>query len=140
MEQVARNATMQETGHLNGCRYLLHDHDQKFCRQFQETLKAGGVECTPLPSRSSNLNAHAERWVRSIKQECLSQLILFGEELVTTSRVRIFGAFSWRTNHQGKGNVLLFPGAEVLQKARGSTIECRARLGGLLKYYHRRVA
>jgi Integrase core domain len=80
MEQVARNATMQETGYLNGCRYLLHDRDKKFCREFRETLAAGGVKCTPIPARSPNLNAHAERWVCSIKEECLSKLILFGEK------------------------------------------------------------
>jgi N-6 DNA Methylase len=80
MEQVARNATMQDTGYLNGGRYLLHDRDQKFCRQFRETLAAGGVKCLPLPARSPNLNAYAERWVRSIKEEYLSKLILFGEK------------------------------------------------------------
>ena len=65
---------------LNGCRYLLHDRDQKFCREFRETLAPGGVKCLPLPARSPNLNAYAEHWVRSIKEECLSQLILFGEK------------------------------------------------------------
>jgi hypothetical protein len=70
---------MEGTGYLNGRRYLLHDRDQKFCREFRETLAAGGVKCLPLPARSPNLNAHAERWVRSIKEECLSKLILFGE-------------------------------------------------------------
>ena len=79
MQQVARNASMQDSGYLNGCRYLLHDRDQKFCREFQDTLAAGGVKCLRLPARSPNLNAHAERWVRSIQEECLSRLILFGE-------------------------------------------------------------
>jgi len=65
MEQVARNATMQDTGYLNGCHYLLHDRDKKFCREFRETLAAGSVKATPIPPRSPNLNAHAERWVRS---------------------------------------------------------------------------
>ena len=67
-------------GYLNGCRYLLHDRDQKFCREFRDTFEAGGVKCLPLPARSPNLNAYAERWVRSIKEECLSKLILFGEK------------------------------------------------------------
>jgi putative transposase len=80
MEQVARNATMQEAGYLNGCRYVLHDRDKKFCREFRETLAAGGVKWTPIPARTPNLNAHAERWVRSIKEECLSKLISFGED------------------------------------------------------------
>jgi hypothetical protein len=59
MAQVARNATMQDSGYLNGCRYLLHDRDQKFCREFRETLAAGGVKCLPLPARSPNLKAYA---------------------------------------------------------------------------------
>jgi putative transposase len=63
MQQVARNATMEGTGYLNGCLYLLHDRDKKFCREFQETLATGGVKCTRLPARSPNLN-DAERWVR----------------------------------------------------------------------------
>jgi len=71
MQQVARNATMEDSGPLNGRRYLRHDRDRKFCREFRETLAAGGVQCTPIPARSPNLNAHAERWVRSIKEECL---------------------------------------------------------------------
>ena len=59
MEQVARNATMEHTGYLHGCRYLLHDRDKKFCREFGETLAVGGVKCTPLPARSPNLKDYA---------------------------------------------------------------------------------
>jgi transposase InsO family protein len=80
MEQVARNATMEGTGYLHRCRYLLHDRDTKFCREFRETLAAGGEKCLALAARSPNLNSYAERWVRSIKEECLSRLILFGEQ------------------------------------------------------------
>jgi putative transposase len=66
MQQVARNATMEQTGYLNGCRYLLHDRDKKFGGEFVTTLAAGGVEYVLLPARRLHLNAHAERWVRSI--------------------------------------------------------------------------
>jgi hypothetical protein len=66
--------------HRGACRYLLHDRDQKFCHEFRDTLVAGGVKCIAIPARSPNLNALAERWVRSIKEECLSKLILFGEK------------------------------------------------------------
>jgi hypothetical protein len=76
---MACNATFDGLGHLNGCRYVLHDRDAKFCTEFRETLAAGGVKCLRLPPRSPNLNAFAERWVRSVKEECLSHLILFGE-------------------------------------------------------------
>jgi hypothetical protein len=68
MRQVACNATWEGMGHLNGCRYLLHDRDAKFCAEFRETLAAGSVKCLRLPPRSPNLNAFAERWVRSVKE------------------------------------------------------------------------
>ena len=75
MEQMARNATQDGWGSLDGCRYVLHDRDTKFCAGFKSALAAGGVKAISLPPRSPNLNAFAERWVRSVKQECLSKVI-----------------------------------------------------------------
>ena len=72
MRQVACNATLEGMGHLNGCRYVLHDRDVKFCAEFRETLAAADVKGLRLPPCSPNLNAFAERWVRSVKEECLS--------------------------------------------------------------------
>jgi hypothetical protein len=109
VEQVARNASMQDNGYLNGCRYLLHDRDQKFCRQFRETLAAGGVQCLPLPARSPNLNAYAERWVRSIKEECLAKLILFGERSLQRVVSNYLEHYQER-HHQGKGQSLAVSG------------------------------
>jgi putative transposase len=79
MVQVARNVTMEEWGFLSPGQYLIHDRDTKFCPAFQQIIDDAGVKRVPLPPRSPNLNAYAERWVRSIKEECLSRLILFGE-------------------------------------------------------------
>lgn len=76
MNQVARNARLEELGYLHCCRYVLQDRDAKFCAEFRETLAAGRVKCLRLPRRSPNLDALAERWVRSVKEECLSKLIL----------------------------------------------------------------
>ena len=78
MEQMARNAT-DEDGGLRPVQYVLHDRNAKFCLLFDTLLKAGGVNALKLPARAPNLNAFAERWVRSVKEECLSRLILFGE-------------------------------------------------------------
>jgi hypothetical protein len=78
-QQMARNATGETWGLLEQRRYALHDRDAKFCSVFRATLAAGGVQPIPLPARSPNLNADAERWVRSAKEEYLSKLILFGE-------------------------------------------------------------
>jgi putative transposase len=72
MEQIARSATQETLGYLHPCRYVLHDRDTKFCASFRSTLADGGVKAIQLPPRSPNLNAFAERWVRSVKHECLS--------------------------------------------------------------------
>ena len=77
--QMARNAVDDTGGGLRQCRYVLHDRDAKFCSAFDDVLASETIQCLKLPPRSPNLNAFAERWVRSVKQECLSRLILFGE-------------------------------------------------------------
>jgi putative transposase len=78
MKQIARNLTMEGWGTLRDCRYLLHDRDAKFTCSFRAIIKSGQVEALMLPAHSPNLNAYAERWIRSVKEECLSKLVLFG--------------------------------------------------------------
>ena len=87
MTQVARNVTMADVGFLSSSRYLIHDRDSKFCESFHRTIEAIGVTPVKLPARSPDLNSFAERWVKSVKEECLSKLILFGA-LVHNSRSR----------------------------------------------------
>ena len=99
MRQVACNATWEGMGHLKGCRYLLHDRDPKFCAEFRETLAAGSVKCLRLPPRSPNLNAFAERWVRSVKEECLSHLILFGERSLRKALLQFQEHYHEERNH-----------------------------------------
>lgn len=135
MEQMARNATSQAWGFLSQRKYVLHDRDTKFCARFRETLKAAGVKPIQLPARSPNLNAFAERWVRSAKEECLSKLILFGEASLWRALNEFVGHFHAERNHQGKSNVLLFPSGKVGQHRPRSKVRCQERLGGLLKYY-----
>ena len=92
-----------------------------------------------LPARSPNLNAYAERWVRSVKEECLSKVILFGERSLRRALSEYVEHFHAERNHQGKGNVLLFPWP-TLPGEHDGLIQCRERLGGLLKYYEREAA
>jgi homeodomain-containing protein/integrase-like protein len=138
MEQIGRSATQETWGYLHSCRYVLHDRDTKFCASFRAALASGGVKTIPLPARSPNLNAFAERWVRSVKQECLSRVILFGEAPLSRVLAEYSRHYHSERNHQGKSNKLLFPHAGE-RTQRGQPVECRRRLGGLLKYY-RRVA
>ncbi len=140
MKQIARNATMDEWGFLEGCRYLIHDRDTKFTDSFRTIVKSGHVEPLKLPARSPNLNAYAERWVRSVKEEALSKLILIGETSLRRVLQEYLAHYHQERNHQGKGNVLLFPSCKAPTTCRNQSVCCRERLGGLLKYYHRQPA
>jgi putative transposase len=139
MTQVARNVTMEQGGFLSSGQYLIHDRDGKYCPAFQHTIEAAGVTRVPLPPRSPNLNAYAERWIRSVKEECLSRLILFGEASLRHALTQYVDHFHHERNHQGKGNVLLFPPVSQ-DKAHAGPLRCRERLGGLLKYYEHDAA
>jgi putative transposase len=140
-EQQARNVTMKDWGSLSRSRYLLHDRDGKFCSGFREVIKAGKVRPLKLPARSPNVNAFAERWVRSVKEECLSRLILIGENSLRRALTQYIEHYHRERNHQGKANELLFPlpPGPARRRPQGA-IWCRERLGGLLKYYERRAS
>jgi transposase InsO family protein len=139
MMQIARNVSMEEWGCLSPGQYLIHDRDGKYCPAFQQIIDAAGVKRVPLPPRSPHLNAYTERWVRSVKEECLSRLILFGEALLRHALTQYVAHFHHERNHQGKGNVLLFPVVSQDPERKGS-VQCYERLGGLLKYYAREAA
>jgi putative transposase len=134
MVQMARNVTMTDWGFLQPGQYLLHDRDGKFCPAFRQTIDAAGVKRVPLPPQSPNLNAYAERWVRSVKEEALSRLILFGERSLRHALNQYETHYHQERPHQGMGNVVLMP-LPGHRTARQGPIRCRERLGGLLKYY-----
>jgi transposase InsO family protein len=138
MRQIARNMTMEGYGALRDCRYLLHDRDTKYTQSFRAIIASGGVEPLVLPARSPNLNAYAERWVRSVKEECLSKVILFGERSLRRALSEYVEHFHAERNHQGRGNVLLFPRGTNIR--RDGPVRCRERLAGLLRYYHQEAA
>jgi Integrase core domain len=135
MLQMARNAVDEIDGALLPIRYVLHDRDTKFCNSFRTMLQSGGVQPILLPARSPNLNAYAERWVCSIRQECLSKLVLFGEASLRRTVTEFLRHYHFERNHQGKENLLLFP-ARLSPPTRPSrAVTCHGRLGGLLKFY-----
>jgi putative transposase len=139
MVQVARNMTMEEWGVLSPGQYLIHDRDTKFCAAFQQIIDDAGIERVVLPPRSPNLNAYAERWIRSAKDEALSRMVLFGEGSLRHVLSEHTAHYHQERNHQGKGNILLLPPPSPIGEADGP-IQCRERLGGLLKYYERKAA
>ena len=135
MSQIARNLTDAEEGFLVGSQYLIHDRDPLFTSAFGITLRGAGVEPVKLPPRSPNLNAYAERFVRSIKSECLAQVIPLGERHLRHVVREYAEHYHSERNHQGLGNQLIDP---ELGKSRDTgPVECSERLGGLLRHYRR---
>ena len=138
MVQVARNVTMEEWGFLSPGQYLIHDRDTKFCAAFQQIIDDAGVERVVLPPRSPNLNAYAERWVRSVKEECLSRLILFGEASLRHALDAVCGRIIITSGIiRARATSCSFLRSARTQSVQGP-MQCRERLGGLLKYYDAR--
>jgi putative transposase len=139
MRQITRNVTMADWGVLKPGEYLIHDRDGKFCPAFQQMIDAAGVKRVPLPPRSPNLNSYAERFVRSVKDEVLSRLILFGEGSLRYALTQYERHYHTERPHQGLGNVVLLPAVNHRQR-RDGPVRCQERLGGLLTYYYREAA
>ena len=138
MQQCARQLTDPFDGFLLGKRYLIHDRDTKFTQMFDGLLKSSGVEPLLLPPRSPNLNAHCERFVRSIKEEALAQMVMLGERSLYYAIQQYLAHYHHERNHQGLDNHLITRNGDV-GCSRGPMVR-RKRLGGLLSYYHREAA
>jgi transposase InsO family protein len=135
MEQTARNLTDAFDGFLLGKRCLIHDRDPLFTDAFRDILRAAGVKTVRLPPRSPNLNPHVERFVLSIKSECLDHLILFSEPQVRRACTEYVEHYHGERNHQGLANQLIDNSAIAANN--DGHVMCDERLGGLLKFYRR---
>ena len=138
MKQVARNLTDVSDGFLSNKAFLIMDRDTKYTDEFRGHLKREGVTSVQCPIRAPNCNAFAERFVRSIKDECLDRMILFGELSLRRALNEYIAHYHAERNHQGLGNRLLEP-----THVAGSTddpIQHRERLGGMLNFYYREAA
>jgi len=138
MLQIARNLTDAEQGSLRGRKYLLMDRDTKFSEAFRVMLEQAGAKVVRLPPCSPNLNPHLERFMRSVKEECIERMIFFGERSLQVAVAEFLNHFHAERNHQGLGNRLIEPGQEVGRTA--GEVGCRERLGGMLRYYYRNAA
>ena len=122
-------------------RYLLHDRDPLFTDEFGEILRGAGVKCLKLPAHSPDLNAYAERFVLSIKSECLYKLVPLGERHLRLAISEYIQHYHLERNHQGLDNRLITTVATPALPAHDSSpVTRRERLGGLLNYYYRRAA
>ena len=138
MQQIARNLTDAEEGFLHGMRYLLVDRDPLYNEGFRSLSGDEGVDVKRMPPKSPNLRPHAERFVRSIKEECLGRMILLGERHLRRAVREYALHYHTERNHQGLGNELII-GSGTTAAVTGP-VACRERLGGLLRHYYREAA
>jgi len=107
MEQIARNLTECETGFLIGKRYLILDRDALYSHDFKQTVTESGVEIVRIAIQAPNMNAYAERFVRSIKTECLDRMIFVGEDALRCALSEYVAHYNTERSHQGLGNELI---------------------------------
>ena len=136
MKQVARNLTDPVEGFLRGAKYLIHDRDPLLTSAFIAILEAGGVKSVKIPAQSPNCTPHAERFVKTIKYECLNNFVIFGDRHLRYLIKEVVEYYLAERFHQGIGGQLIRNVSPTNDNGADSKVACRSRLGGLLNYCH----
>ena len=136
--QIGRNLTDVVDGFLRDKRFLILDRDPLYTSEFRRLLRESGVRIVRLPRRSPNLNAHAERFVLSVRTECWNRFSPLGEGHLRWALAEYLAHYHRERNHQGLGGRLIEPGPATGRR-RGRVVG-RSRLGGLLRHYEREAA
>jgi len=132
MNQMARNLTDSFSGFLKDKKYLIHDRDPLFSKEFRQILKSSGVRPIRTLPMAPHLNCLIERFVRTIKSECLNRMLIFGERHLEYLTNEFVEHYHKERAHQGLDNEIIEPPP----KGTGEIV-CQERLGGLLKFYGR---
>jgi putative transposase len=140
--QQARNLSMEMEDNGQNSSMLIIDHDTKFTGSFDAVFEASGTEVKRVGPRSPNMNAYAERFVQTLRRECLDHFVICGEKHLSHIVKEFVMHYLEERPHQAKGNVPLRYADEkpqILKFPKGK-VKCRERLGGLLRHYYREAA
>jgi hypothetical protein len=141
MAQTARNLLDPDVGFLHKATHLIHDRDPLFTRAWTRLLESGGVTCVPIPAKSPNCNPYAERFVKSVRTECLEHFVIFGERQLRHLLQEILAHSHTERFHQGLCGRLIEPRPSASNDTGvPGPIQCHSRLGGQLRFYDREVA
>jgi putative transposase len=141
MTQLARNLLDPVDGFLRNATHLIHDRDPVFTKSWAKLLETDGVQCVPIPAQSPNCNPHAERFVKTIRTECLDHFVIFGERHLRYLLKQFTDHYLGERYHQAVVSQLIRPRSlPSNDNSSRSTIGCRSRLGGLLNFYYREAA
>ena len=138
LKQMARTLTDSVGGFLRNATCLIHDRDPLFTAAFTGILKDRGVKCARIPAQSPNCNPHAERFVKTIKYECLHHFVFFGERHLRYVIKEFMAHYHGKRFHQALDGQLIQESAD--EARRSGKVVCRSRLGGMLNFYHREAA
>ena len=135
--QQARNLVMDLTEGQQALRFVLHDRDSKFSAAFDEVFRTEGALIVKTPIRAPNANAFAERWVRTVRDECLDWLLIVGRRQLQRVLDTYVDHYNRERPHRALGLVAPDPPREVAPLSNGAPARvCRRdRLGGLLHEY-----
>jgi len=137
--QQARNLAIERADHPEPLRFLLHDRDAKFGAAFDEVFRTEGVNVIRTPVRAPNANAHAERWVRTVREECLDWLLIVGRRQLERVPCTYVDHYNRKRPHRALGLVAPHPRDGPIPASNGRPVPVRRRdrLGGLLHEYER---
>ena len=139
--QIARNLLDPTEGFLRNATHLIHDRDPLYTKAWTALLESSGVKSVPIPARSPNCTPHAERFVKTVRTECLDKFHVFGERHLRHLLSEFVAHHHTERYHQGIGGQLIRPRPSPSNDtSRLATIRCRSRLGGLLNFYYREAA
>jgi transposase InsO family protein len=138
--QIARNLSEARESRVNRIKYLVHDRDKRFCAVFDEVFRAEGIEILRTPCRAPRANAYAERFIRTVRTECLDRLLIVNERHLSS----VLGTYveHYNTERPHRGLDLVPPDGEkvVTPITALDSVKRRDRLGGLIHEYHRAAA
>ena len=138
---MARNLLDCCDGFLRNATHLIHDRDPLFSKAWRTMLGDDGVECVRIPRHSPNCNPFAERFVRSIRNECLNHFVILGERHLRHLVREYVVYYNAERFHQGLGGRLIEEREEPgNDNGVSDAIQRRKRLGGILNFYHRNAA
>jgi transposase InsO family protein len=139
MEQVARGLLDPVDGFLRRATHVIHDRDPLYTAEWKSLLAARGVRSVAIPAKSPNCNAVAERFIRTVREECLDHFVIMGERHLRHLLREFVLHYHGERYHQGLDGRIIRPMVGAANDNGASKIVRRARLGGLLNYYHRRA-
>jgi putative transposase len=135
--QQARHVMWSRSEQDTPFRFLIHDRDTKFSRAFDSVFVSEGITILRTPFRAPNANACAERWVRTVRQECLDHIIIFNEAHLRSVLREFVAHYNSERPHQGLQQQCPIP---QTASPTGHTVRRRDRLGGIIHEYHREAA